>query len=61
MGLKEILWNGVDCAHVAQDKNKRTKTFHFYKLQEFSCPDNKLTSKENSVPWNKYIIFGRLL
>ena len=30
--LKEILWNGVDCIHVAQDKHKRIKTIQFYKL-----------------------------
>jgi hypothetical protein len=32
MGLKEILCNEVDCIHMAQDKNKRIKTFQFYKL-----------------------------
>jgi len=53
MGLKEILWNGVDCIHVAQDRNKRIKTFQFYKLYEFSWPDEELASKENSVPLNK--------
>lgn len=51
--LKEILWNGVECINVAQDKNKRIKMFQFYKLQEFSWPDEESASKENSVPWNK--------
>jgi len=26
IGLKEILWNGADCTHEAQDMKKRIKT-----------------------------------